>query len=76
MFSQQETVSHGVPIKCSNTRCQYEWTYKGRFSIYATCPSCRHNIKISENKVESPQSLKVGTRKETEAVNAPGKERS
>ena len=36
-------------IKCTNKNCGYVWKYKGKFLIYATCPSCRHNVKIKEN---------------------------
>jgi hypothetical protein len=42
----------GIRIKCPNTFCNYEWEYKGRFFLYATCPSCRRNVKITENKTE------------------------
>jgi hypothetical protein len=41
------------------------------FFIYATCPSCRHNVKISENKIESPQSLQLSRAAEAGA-NTPG----
>lgn len=66
-MQSHQVVSHGVPIKCPNTRCEYKWIYKGRFVFYATCPACRHNVKISENKVESHQSHKVTRPRETEA---------
>jgi hypothetical protein len=44
-------------IHCPNPSCDYTWNYAGRFFLYATCPSCRRNVKISENKVEKPASL-------------------
>jgi hypothetical protein len=47
----------GVWIHCPNPACDYVWRYSGRFFLYATCPSCRRNVKISENKVEKPKSL-------------------
>ena len=65
------TVTHGVWIRCPNTLCAYKWQYTGRFFIYATCPSCRHNVKISENKIESPQSLQLSRAAEAGA-NTPG----
>jgi hypothetical protein len=74
MQSQQQIVSHGVQIRCPNTRCAYKWTYKGRFSIYATCPSCRYNVKIDENKIgNSLQSPQLSRARETGA-NTPGVE--
>ena len=53
-------VSQGTVIHCPNSSCDYTWRYLGRFSFYATCPSCRKNIKIAENKKEPQlQSVKV-----------------
>jgi hypothetical protein len=46
----------GVLIDCTNRECRYKWVYKGRSAFYASCPCCRRNIKISENKVKSLQS--------------------
>jgi hypothetical protein len=43
----------GTLIKCPNRDCEYSWWYSGRLVLYATCPSCRRNIKVSENKVET-----------------------
>jgi hypothetical protein len=63
-----ETISHGVPLRCSNTKCGYEWQYTGRFFIYATCPSCRRNVKIAENKVETLQSVQVRGHRQTAAA--------
>jgi hypothetical protein len=47
----------GILIKCPNHGCQYSWRYSGRLVVYATCPSCRRNVKVSQNKVETLQSL-------------------
>jgi hypothetical protein len=50
----------GVWICCPHKDCEYIWLYTGHFFIYATCPSCRRNIKIHENKMElPPQSVQV-----------------
>jgi hypothetical protein len=58
MNSQRD--SQGTVIHCPNSSCDYTWRYLGRFSFYATCPSCRKNIKIAENKKEPQlQSVKV-----------------
>jgi hypothetical protein len=46
------SVNNYTKIRCPNTSCLYEWEYRRRFRFYATCPSCRRNVKISENKVE------------------------
>lgn len=55
-------------IRCPNSECQYIWLYSGRFFYYATCPSCRRNVKIQENKIESPQSVQVGTKDQIATV--------
>src|SRR5438128_2038123 len=57
-----------VLVQCPNQNCRYEWTYTGRFVIYATCPSCRRNIKIEENRINSPRSAQVGTPRQTTGV--------
>jgi hypothetical protein len=57
--SLKKEKGQGTPICCSY--CDYNWTYHGRFLIYATCPQCHRNTKINQNKVSSlPQSVKVG----------------
>jgi len=33
-------------MKCD--KCNYEWKYKGKMTHYATCPNCRHSVKIKE----------------------------
>ena len=53
--------SQGTVIHCPNSSCDYTWRYFGRLAFYATCPSCRRNIRIAENKKECLlQSAKVG----------------
>jgi hypothetical protein len=52
---------------CANLICDYTWRYAGRFSFYATCPSCRRNVKISENKVEPLQYVQVRGHKQAAA---------
>jgi hypothetical protein len=50
----------GTLIHCPNQSCDYTWRYFGKFAFFATCPSCRKNIKIAENKISSQlQSVKV-----------------
>jgi hypothetical protein len=39
-----------VILQCPNVACNYRWIYSGKFFLYATCPSCRRNVKILENK--------------------------
>ena len=58
-------VSQGTVIHCPNSSWDYTWRYLGRFSFYATCPSCRRNIKIAENKKAQLQSVKVGRHSQT-----------
>ena len=50
----------GILVRCPNPNCEYTWRYLGRFFYYATCPSCRKNVKIQDNKVESLQSTELG----------------
>ena len=58
--------SGGTIIRCPNSYCDYTWRYLGKFAFYATCPSCRRNIKIAENKKEPQlQSVKVGCHSQT-----------
>jgi uncharacterized protein (DUF983 family) len=69
MQQHQISLKKGTPIRCPHDGCGYNWTYSGRFFIYATCPSCHKNIKINDNKVESPlQSVTVGGHKQIAAV--------
>ncbi len=69
-----EKTTVGIWIRCPNPICgNYEWRYRGRFTVFATCPSCRRNIRISSNKVESPlQSAKVGDHDQIVAANVGG----
>jgi hypothetical protein len=62
--------STGVWIKCPSLQCgNYEWLYRGRFFIYATCPSCKRNVLISNNKIERPlQSGELGRHNQIEAA--------
>jgi Zn ribbon nucleic-acid-binding protein len=60
--------SKGILIHCPNSECNYAWRYSGRFILYATCPSCKRNVKILENKIESLQSVTVGRQGQIAAV--------
>jgi len=64
----------GIWIRYPNPICgNYKWQYRGRFIIYATCPSCRRNIRISSNKIESPlQSVELGQHSQIVAANVGG----
>lgn len=58
--------SGGTLIHCPNSSCNYTWRYSGKFVFFATCPSCRKNIKIAENKIKSQlQSVEVGGHSQT-----------
>jgi hypothetical protein len=66
---QKNNNPKGIRIHCNNPICGYEWTYTGNFFLYASCPSCRRNIKISENRVEKlQQSVQVQGHKQTTAA--------
>ena len=62
----------GVVLHCPNSKCNYQWRYFGRFSFYATCPSCRRNIKIQENKVTPLPSVQVRGQRQIAAVRTSG----
>ena len=54
----------GIWIRCPHLNCgNYEWLYRGRFLLYATCPSCKRNIRISSNRINYRHNLQslVGT---------------
>jgi hypothetical protein len=55
----------GILIQCPNHKFKYIWSYRGRFTSYATCPACRKNVKIANNKIESSQSAQVGGQSQT-----------
>ena len=66
------TEKQGILIKCPNRDYEYPWRYSGRLVVYATCPSCRTNVKLSENKIEKLQSgPQVGALVQTAAENPP-----
>jgi len=29
-------------------RCKYKWSYKGKMTIYVTCPNCKRSVKIKQ----------------------------
>jgi len=62
-----EAGEKGILINCPNPKCKYKWKYGGSL-LYATCPSCRRNVKILENKIESLQSAKVRGQVQTTTV--------
>jgi hypothetical protein len=39
--------------------CGYTWYYTGRMVFYATCPSCKRNIKIEKNKISAVKERKL-----------------
>jgi hypothetical protein len=66
----------GILVQCRNLDYMYTWRYAGRFLIYATCPSCRRNVKISDSKTGSLQSAEVGSHSQIAAAveNSPAQE--
>ena len=63
--------SAGIKVRCDNPICNYEWRYSGNFFIYVTCPSCRRNVKILENRVGAlQQSVQLGGQSQTTAAAA------
>lgn len=41
-----------MKLKCPNKECGKVWEYKGDRKFYASCPDCRHNVKIKESMEE------------------------
>jgi hypothetical protein len=58
---RREANQKQIQMTCPNPDCNYRWIYTGRLLHYATCPSCRRNVKIQDNKMETPQSVQVGS---------------
>lgn len=56
--NMNESRDSGIPICCQT--CGYAWKYMGKFQYYATCPSCRRNIKIKNAKANLLQSAGLG----------------
>jgi Zn finger protein HypA/HybF involved in hydrogenase expression len=73
-LESKEKMHMGIRIQYPNPFCEnYQQTYHGRFLVYATCPSCKRNVRISQNKNESPlRSVELGTRKQIEVANVGG----
>ena len=67
--SENESILRDMRIRCPNIQCRHEWQYKGSMFFYATCPNCRHNVRLDRNKVEStPQSVQVRGQRQTAAT--------
>lgn len=32
--------------------CNYEWSYGGSSTMYATCPRCHYKINVNKSKVD------------------------
>lgn len=64
----------GTWIRCPSPICgNHRWIYRGRSSIYATCPSCKRNVLIPKNKIERPlRSVDLGRQKQIEMANVGG----
>ena len=64
----------GIWIRCPSPICgNHQWLYRGRSFIYASCPSCKRNVLISKNKIESPlRSEELGTHKQIEVASIRG----
>jgi hypothetical protein len=68
LSQQREASQKKVRLHCPNPNCDYSWMYTGRLLHYATCPSCRRNVKIQNNKTETSQSVAVSSPSQVEAV--------
>lgn len=68
MKNNPENYERGVIITCPKTDCMYTWRYAGRFTIYATCPSCRRNVKLLDNRVKLSHSEKNDDPSHTDVI--------
>lgn len=66
--------SIGVWIRCPSSICgNHQWLYRGHSFIYATCPSCKRSVLISDNKIERPlRSVQPTKHKQIEVVSVVG----
>jgi rubrerythrin len=48
--TKEKPEKKGIKLKCPH--CNYIWTYTGKMSKIAICPSCGNKVKIPENVVE------------------------
>jgi hypothetical protein len=52
---------------------ELKWTYRGRFLVFATCPSCKCSMSVSENKIELPlQLVELDRHRQVEAASVGG----
>jgi hypothetical protein len=42
-------VSNGVPLSVRCHHCGKIWNYTGARKFYATCPDCRHNVRLDRS---------------------------
>ena len=68
LSQQKQRTKADIWLRCPNPICNWEWNYRGHFFIYASCPSCRKNIKIQENKIIESQSLSRFDPSQTQAI--------
>lgn len=46
-----------VLLKHSGKRgCGFQWDYKGKKKVFATCPDCYKKVRINESKVKKKKS--------------------
>jgi hypothetical protein len=48
---------NGFWIHCSTRECRYTWYYTGNMRFYATCPSCKRNVRIEKNKISDAKGM-------------------
>lgn len=57
-----QIIEHGkTQLQCA--KCKYSWLYNGQLG-YASCPNCRYNVKVAENKImyEDKLGVKIETK--------------
>jgi tRNA(Ile2) C34 agmatinyltransferase TiaS len=50
LFSLLEVVEVVVKLRCPY--CGYVWDYKGKKTLYVTCPNCMRKVNVQKNRVE------------------------
>jgi hypothetical protein len=52
IMTNKQTAKQTDGVRCQ--RCGKEWQYKGKRRFFATCPDCRHNVKLNINRRMKP----------------------
>lgn len=60
--------NQGVPLECPNSECRHTWKYNGKSKFYTSCPYCRTNVHVINNKVDAYMSRSLNLHSQDENV--------